>query len=272
MLELKNGDIASGSLDKSIIITRFIGQEVTYYRLINHTDRITSMIELKNGNLATGSQDMTITVWNLNDKQPKYKLIGHKSTVESLDLLPNKSNELISASSDGNIIVWDLRGAIIKYTINIAYTILTIKSFPDSESILVGTTNGKIIIINLKNKMIEYMLSEEIGKIRSIVLLEDNLIASSNGKNINIWNLNDRHKIYQLRGHKEDIFSLFLLSNGYLASGSFDNSIRIWNLENGKSELQLFDNQTKLSCLLALKNGILLSGGYDNLIVIWRLF
>ncbi len=215
LLELNNGDIASGLRDKTIIIWKFRGQEITFYRLNNHSDMVTSLIELNHGYLASGSQDTTIIVWNLNKKEPKYKLTGHKDGVRCLELLPNKSSELLSASSDGNIIIWNLKSGIEVYRINTRYLIWSIKLIPDERNLIViGTNIGEIVLFDLKSKSAMYKLTGERCRVNSIVLFNDDLIASSHNSTITIWNLSTRSKVYKLEGHSLEISSLALLKNG----------------------------------------------------------
>ena len=49
-------------------------------------------------------------------------------------------------------------------------------------------------------------------------------------KTIKIWDTDTGSLIKTLTGHTDRVFSLAVLPNGFLASGSHDNTIKIWNI------------------------------------------
>ena len=62
IIELKNGQLASYSYDKTIKICDLNGKCLA--TLKGHTDAVRSIIELKNGQLASCSDDKTIKIWD----------------------------------------------------------------------------------------------------------------------------------------------------------------------------------------------------------------
>ena len=68
------------------------------------------------------------------------------------------------------------------------------------------------------------------GYVWSVVKLkEDNKIASASfDKTIKIWDIDEKKCINTIKGHKQDITILYLLSDGRLVSGSTDMKIKIW--------------------------------------------
>src|SRR4051812_5878669 len=80
------------------------------------------------------------------------------------------------------------------------------------------------------------------------------------------------NEIYSLEGHTNAITSLAVLSNGNLASGSYDNTIKIWNVSNGTFDKKLTDHKNGLmwiTTLVLLSNGDLVSGSLNGGIKIW---
>lgn len=63
------------------------------------------------------------------------------------------------------------------------------------------------------------------------------------------------------------------LSDGRLASGSYDDSIKIWNLFNGECDRTIpvmgSSSIKGVTSLLQLRDGRLVSGSYDETIKIW---
>ena len=62
LVVLANGDLASGSYDKTIIIWNTQNGQKKQ-TLVGHTDRVGSLVVLANGDLASGSNDKTIIIW-----------------------------------------------------------------------------------------------------------------------------------------------------------------------------------------------------------------
>ena len=68
MIELRNGKLATGSVDDTIRIWDLDKQEGEdrYCRVLEgHRYAVTSVIELRNGIIVSGSGDSTIRVWDL---------------------------------------------------------------------------------------------------------------------------------------------------------------------------------------------------------------
>lgn len=106
---------------------------------------------------------------------------------------------------------------------------------------------------------IKYQTTKFSKQIVCMVLLSEDLIAIGGGKwtpeenleindyTISIFSLSKNNTLYRLRGHQATVSCLFLLKNGYIASGDFDSNIIIWNykeqkiitkLQNGKKSVR----------------------------------
>ncbi|RNA17804.1 hypothetical protein BpHYR1_016202 [Brachionus plicatilis] len=84
-----------------------------------------------------------------------------------------------------------------------------------------------------------------------------------------IFNCN-REEAKYLTGHSEKVYSIAVLKNGDLASGSEDRTIKIWNINNGSLKMTLSGHLGKVFSLAVLINGDLASGSADKTIKIWN--
>ncbi|RNA24880.1 serine threonine kinase [Brachionus plicatilis] len=73
-----------------------------------------------------------------------------------------------------------------------------------------------------------------------------------------------------LNDHLGTVFSLAVLNNGDLASGSSDSTIKIWNIIFGNVKFNLTGHISRVMSLAVLKNGDLASGSDDRSIKIWN--
>ena len=78
-----------------------------------HQGQLTFVLFADSKTLVTAGSDCTISVWTLIispdsvDLQPKITLFGHRSAVSTLTVSRSFS-ALLSASSDGQVLLWDL--------------------------------------------------------------------------------------------------------------------------------------------------------------------
>ena len=99
---LENGDLVSGSADKTIQIWNI--EDGTVKRTLSgHTKYVFALKGLDNGDLISGSYDGTIKIWDVGTGLVK-KEMNVSSRINSLEMLQN--GDLVSAS-DESIIVWD---------------------------------------------------------------------------------------------------------------------------------------------------------------------
>lgn len=66
------------------------------------------------------------------------------------------------------------------------------------------------------------------------------------------------------------MYSLAVLTNGSLASGSVDLTIKIWNLNDGSLINTLVGHTSFVVSLAVLKNGNLASGDANGVIKVWN--
>ena len=94
-------------------------------------------------------------------------------------------------------------------------------------------------------------------------------MASPSFKDKTIWNVNDASLVKTLSGHTDEVISLVVLPNGYLASGggSNDGTIKIWNTDDGSLISTMF-NANPVELVL-LPNGLLASTSFTN-VKIWN--
>lgn len=71
--------------------------------------------------------------------------------------------------------------------------------------------------------------------------------------------------------HTGSIYSLCLLSDGRLASGSYDKTIKVFNLSNYQCEITIEGHKEQVLSISLLSNCYLLSGSSDTTIKIWKL-
>merc|ERR1712072_1434812 len=86
---------------------------------------------------------------------------------------------------------------------------------------------------------------------------------------IKIWDTSSGTCIKTLKGHTGWVYSLCLLTDGTLASGSGDKNIKIWDTSSGTCIKTLQGHTSDVNSLCLLTDGTLASGSHDSTIKIW---
>jgi len=106
LLSLKNGSIACGTSDNSILILDGTLNYKCLGALKGHQEIVNTLLLLSNGCIASGSSDCKIKIW---DPAQNYKCVktlnGHSYGVYSLVLLDGDS--IASGSYDSTIRIWN---------------------------------------------------------------------------------------------------------------------------------------------------------------------
>ena len=96
------------------------------------------------------------------------------------------------------------------------------------------------------------------------------MASCSVDKTIKVWDTSSGTELSTLNGHADEVISIALLPNGWLASGSGDKSIKVWNVEERKEVKTLRGHTDAIVSLAVLKNGNLVSYSHDDTIKIWN--
>ena len=107
-----------------------------------------------------------------------------------------------------------------------------------------GSTDCTIRIWNLKNEGKELKIFiGHTSTVWTLVVLNNDNLASGSSDDCNLIWNMDGIKLREIKGHNGCILKLIVLNDGTLVSGSVDNSIRFWNPRNGK-QLKLVQGHT----------------------------
>jgi hypothetical protein len=297
----------SGSSDNSIKFWNLEDEELKPYECIDKfTGEIDCILLLKDNRICyTNLKDSWIKISEkiktftkgdeLNcDSENKYKvaitLSEHTKSITGLIQLDN--NNLVSASRDDKIIIWQMvqDNFIKSFEMKDVHCLKEDKAGVyslcklDNNDFISGGADGKIKFWKniVKN---EYKCLQEFGehndKIRNIILLKDNYLCSGSDDGfIKVWIKNDEK--YELSWEKEikdeKITCLAGLKNGILVTGSSPTkqgiyaNMRVW--EKIGKEYCLKENIKKyfkkITAVMELDWGNVVSAGEDGVIIVWK--
>ena len=129
-------------------------------------------------------------------------------------------------------------------------------------------------LIKLKNEKIK-SLEEELNNIKKnsneVTKTEVNEKSKDNDNAYADFNLRLRNPSHKLNVHTSYVYSLTMLNDGRLASGSFDNSIIVYNKSTYQPDLIIKEHNSDVYCVTTLSSGILASGSDDKSIKLFKI-
>ncbi len=78
--------------------------------------------------------------------------------------------------------------------------------------------------------------------------------------------------VLSINGNNSEVYSIFELKNGVLATGSGDNCIKLWAPEQGyKCVKMITGHKDYVNSMTQLKNGVLVMFSKDHIIKLWQI-
>ena len=185
-----------------------------------------------------------------------------------------KENTVISGSGDKYVVQWDvLNGRQDKFSALLPSPVIALLYISDFQLLWIGTANGHIHVIDVKNKKEVHDFNFHSGYIYDLKYDAAFQRVYSVGADgcMNIYNVNDLRHIYRLKLSTAKIRSLYLFEDKILLAEGTGKTI-ILNTSDGSVAGQFQSHQLACNChLVSDNNSILFSGGRDAHINMWDL-
>eukprot|EP00727_Mastigamoeba_balamuthi_P013648 m51a1_g8906 putative wd-40 repeat-containing protein (1746) ;mRNA; r:752544-760058 len=184
------------------------------------------------GRLVTGSEDCTIRFWDTETLKQTRILTGHKSAVTCLEALGDKA--LLSASTDGTIIVWAWNSGLKQVGCERTMMPITSLAWDATRSLLLAAGKDTIFVYSLRDY-------------KTLV---------------------PAHKPIK---HHRDFITCLAAQDGKVVSGSFDSSIVVFDPATGRRVMTIADAHKSAVSALTFDPGreTIISGSYDQRLKVW---
>ncbi|CAF3633220.1 unnamed protein product [Rotaria sordida] len=187
--------------------------------LKGHTAAVLSCAMSKLNMIATGSEDATICVYMLSKYfehstyEPNEILTEHRTPITGLTF-NNETHQLISASRDGQVHIWNIHQYSSKSVVTLSNTLAHCHADWINDIALSNTTNGLLVTASNDNTLKIW------NTIPKTIKTDDN--------SMDIVSANVEEARVTLRGHQGSVNTV-CFSYGCVISGSLDNTIRVWS-------------------------------------------
>jgi WD40 repeat protein len=186
--------------------------------------------------LASGSAERTVRLWKVDDGTRIRTLTGHTGTVWSLAFSPDGQTLASggggesSGSDDSFVRLWNVNTGSSLKTYN-ANTILvwSLEYSKDGDRLGCGTHEGNVITWNTATDAIVNNVQGN----RITYNNTSNLIASSSGSQVNLWDAVGSSLLLNYSSQSDVIYGLdFSPLNNNLVTCSYDKSVKLWSFSN----------------------------------------
>ncbi|KAJ8320397.1 hypothetical protein KUTeg_001984 [Tegillarca granosa] len=194
-------------------------------------------------------------------------LRGHLAKIYAMHWASDSRN-LVSASQDGKLIVWD------GYTTNKVHAIplrsswvMTCAYAPSGSFVACGGLDNICSIYSLKTREGNVRVSRELpghtGYLSCCRFIDDNQIVTSSGDmSCALWDIETGQQTTAFTGHTGDVMSLSLSPDmKTFVSGACDASAKLWDIRDGMCKQTFSGHESDIN---AITSGRLLLGGYDD--------
>ncbi|CAF2533417.1 unnamed protein product [Rotaria sp. Silwood2] len=187
--------------------------------LKGHTAAVLSCAISKMNMIATGSEDATICIYVLakyferSSHEPNEILTEHRTPITGLTF-NNETNQLISASRDGQVHIWNINRYSSNAGVTLSNTLAHCHADWINDIALSNTNNGLLVTASNDNTL---KIWNTIPK-----------TTKESDNSMDVVSANVEEARVTLRGHQGSVNTV-CFSYGCIVSGSLDNTIRVWS-------------------------------------------
>ncbi|XP_046851492.1 guanine nucleotide-binding protein subunit beta-1 [Xenia sp. Carnegie-2017] len=197
-------------------------------------------------------------------------LRGHLAKIYALHWATDSRN-LVSASQDGKLIVWD------SYTTNKVHAIplrsswvMTCAYAPSGNFVACGGLDNICSIYSLKTREGNVKVSRELpghtGYLPCCRFLDDSQIITCSGDmTCCLWDIDTGQQTTTFHGHTGDVMFLSLAPDGRsFVSGACDASAKIWDIRDGMCKQTFTGHESDINAVAYFPNGNAFATGSDD--------
>jgi len=199
-------------------------------------------------------------------------LRGHLSKVYAMHWGADSRN-LVSASQDGKLIVWDSYSTNKVHAIPLRSSwVMTCAYAPSGNFVACGGLDNICSIYNLKNRDGAVRVSRELpghtGYLSCCRFLDDNQILTSSGDmSCVLWDIETGQQVTTFAGHTGDVMSLSLSpppDHKTFVSGACDASAKLWDIRGGHCIQTFTGHESDINSIVFFPNGYAFATGSDD--------
>nr|POE79817.1 u5 small nuclear ribonucleoprotein 40 kda protein [Quercus suber] len=238
--------IASGSMDRNILLWNTSGDCANYGMLTGHKSAVLDLHWSRDSQViySTGA-DMTIASWNVETGERIRRHQGHEEVVNCIDVSKRGEEFIISGSDDGSISIWDPRQKAELEYIETDYPVTAICLAEAGNELFSGGIDNEIKVWDMRMKKVAYTLTGHTDTITALAVSPDSqsLLSNSHDSTVRIWDVRpfapqDRAiRVFDGANaglEKNLIRACWDTEGKRVAAGGGDGTVTVWDNKGGK--------------------------------------
>lgn len=238
--------IASGSMDRSIMLWKTYGQCENYGVLSGHKGAVLDL-QWSRGpvSLFSASADMTIASWDLESGLRIRRHTGHEDVVNCIDLSRRGQDLLISGSDDGTVGIWDPRQKNAVDYLETDYPVTAVALAEAGHELYSGGVDNVIKVWDARKMQVSYSVAGHNDIITSLEVSPDgqSLLSNSMDSTVRTWDIRpfastDR-SLHTFDGapsgyEKNLVRASWSPRGDKICAGAGDRTVVVWETRNGR--------------------------------------
>jgi len=238
--------IASGSMDRSIMLWNTYGQSENYGTLTGHKGAVLDLRWSRDSRtIYSASADMTIANWDLETGLRVRKHVGHEEVINCLDLSRRGQDLLLSGSDDGTIGIWDPRQKAAVDYIETDFPITAVALAEQGHEIYSGGIDNDIKVWDARTLEVIYTLTGHTDTITSLEVSPDSqtLLSNSHDSTVRTWDVRPFAPVDRAvqtydgapSGFEKNLIRASWSSKGdKIAAGAGDRTVVVWDTRSAR--------------------------------------
>ncbi|KAB5539264.1 WD40-repeat-containing domain protein [Coniochaeta sp. 2T2.1] len=252
--------IASGSMDRNIMLWRTYGDCENYGMLTGHKGAVLDLQWSRDSEiLFSASADMHLASWDLTSGTRIRRYVGHEEVINAMDISKRGEEMLISGSDDGTIGIWDPRTKNAVDYIQTDFPITAVAISEAGNEIYSGGIDNDIKVWDVRKKQVVYKMLGHADTVTSLRVSPDSqqLMSYSMDSTAKTWDIRpfaptERH-IRTFDGapfgmEQNLIRGSWDKSGKKIAAGSGDGTVVVWGADTGKLLYKLPGHKGTVNC------------------------
>ncbi|KAF2268305.1 WD repeat-containing protein [Lojkania enalia] len=238
--------IASGSMDRSILLWRTSGACENYGILTGHKQAVLDLHWSRDSRvLFSASADMHLASWDVETGERIRRHPGHEEIINCMDVSKRGEEMLVSGSDDGYIGIWDPRTKDAVMFLETDFPVTAITLAEAGNELFTGGIDNDIRVWDLRKQAVIYSLLGHTDTITSLQISPDTqtLLSNAQDSTVRTWDIRPfaptdrRIRTFDgaPTGEENNLIKASWDSKGEkIAAGSGDQSVAIWDSRTGK--------------------------------------
>ena len=201
-------------------------------------------------------------------------LEGHADRVMSAKLLPGKY-QVVSASADGMIKVWDLATGQVVQSIETGHTgeIFDLAVTPDGSLAITASDDRSLKIWSLADGVLIRTLIGHKDGVRRLEILpsQHQVVSASFDGSLILWDYLEGNVIWEVQGHNMPILDIAAYpKENRFVTASADCLLSIWDIKNKDKVKDLVGHTQAVTAVCVSRDGTqIISGSDDGRMLVW---